>query len=206
MKKRTKIIIGVVLGIGLIGSLADGEDTKVPDSTTSGGAVTVAQAVTQPVSTQVSVTVPQETKPPVTAPPATTAPATQPSATAPPATNPPTTKAPTTSAPDGDALVEVVVLMLEENMGDTVRVRANEEYKIYELIPRNDDILNGAMLAVATGDTDDWDMMTDSLAELSNSLADITPDWSLALVNSANTENYIFVAKNGRTISDSVHD
>ena len=82
MKKGIKIAAGVIVGLGIIGSLAGGGDDTAPTTATTTANVTIAQVANVP--------------------------ATKPAATKAPETKAPTTKAPETKAPTTKAPVPTI--------------------------------------------------------------------------------------------------
>ena len=94
-----------------------------------------------------------------------------------------------------DVLADKYLQILKENYEGTSTVTYNKETGMFKITPTDDDLkLSFAMIASGDIDISMWQTIVNSMLEMSKTMG---PDYSIALVNPANTELILLSVMDG---------
>jgi glucan-binding YG repeat protein len=103
---------------------------------------------------------------------------------------------------NNEAFEQVVLKLLQENVGDTTDIEFVKEDETFYLTPTDPAfILDLAdLMAGKTQALDDWDYLVDSFKSMSESSQEMLPDYWYSLRNPANPDNLLLIVSNGYVI------
>jgi hypothetical protein len=103
---------------------------------------------------------------------------------------------------NNEAFEQVVLKLLQENVGDTTDIEFVKEDETFYLTPTDPAfILELAdLMAGKTQTLEDWDYLVDSFKSMSERSQEMLPDYWYSLRNPANPDNLLLIVSNGYVI------
>ena len=112
--------------------------------------------------------------------------------------------------PTDDTKIDIVIAILKDSYKGTADIDVDKENKIIKIVPKGD-YKKAVTLFISTEGKEpelrkSWDKVATSIETLSESVAEVDPDYTLAMTNPLNDENLILAAMNGVIFYNVVDD